>query len=123
MKYLKFFVNVVINKGYIDFNNYVFRRYKIKMKEGKYVFLLLEEMKKLEEVFLIGRNSCLEYIFDVFLFCCYMGLWYFDFVNLNEKNIVKMDGKLWLIFDFVKIGIEVKLFLNLLFEGKVLILL
>ena len=32
------------------------------------------------------------------------GLRYSDFVSLNEKNIVKMDGKLWLIFDSVKTG-------------------
>ena len=34
-----------------------------------------------------------------------------------------MDGKLWLIFDSVKTGTEVKLPLNLLFEGKALTLL
>ena len=89
-------------------NNYAFRRYKIKMKEGKHVFLLPEEMKRLEEVSLTGRNSCLEHTLDAFLFCCYTGLRYSDFVNLNEKNIVKMDGKLWLIFDSVKTGTEVK---------------
>ena len=49
MKHLKSFVNAAINKGYIDPNNYAFRRYKIKMKEGKHVFLLPEEMKKLED--------------------------------------------------------------------------
>ena len=123
MKHLKSFVNAAINKGYIDPNNYAFRRYKIKMKEGKHVFLLPEEMKKLEEVSLTGRNSCLEHTLDAFLFCCYTGLRYSDFVNLNEKNIVKMDGKLWLIFDSVKTGTEVKLPLNLLFEGKALTLL
>ena len=80
-------------------------------------------MKKLEEVSLTGRNSCLEHTLDAFLFCCYTGLRYSDFVNLNEKNIVKMDGKLWLIFDSVKTGTEVKLPLNLLFEGKALTLL
>ena len=123
MKHLKSFVNAAINKGYIDPNNYAFRRYKIKMKEGKHVFLLPEEMKRLEEVSLTGRNSCLEHTLDAFLFCCYTGLRYSDFVNLNEKNIVKMDGKLWLIFDSVKTGTEVKLPLNLLFEGKALTLL
>lgn len=65
----------------------------IKLNEGrKTCFLLPEEMKKLEEVSLTGRNSCLEHTLDAFLFCCYTGLRYSDFVNLNEKNIVKMDG-------------------------------
>ena len=60
---------------------------------------------------------------SAFLFCCYTGLRYSDFVSLNEKNIVKMDGKLWLIFDSVKTGAEVKLPLSLLFEGKAFTLL
>lgn len=123
MKHLKSFVNAAINKGYIDSNNYAFRRYKIKMKEAKHVFLLPEEMQKLEEVTFTGRNSCLEHTLDAFLFCCYTGLRYSDFVNLEEKNILKMDGKLWLIFDSVKTGAEVKLPLHLLFDGKALTLL
>ena len=97
---LKSFVNAAINKGYIDLNDYAFRRYKIKMKEGKHVFLLPDEMKR--------------------LFCCYTGLRYSDFTNLTEKNIVKIDRELWLIFNSVKTGIEVKLPLNLLFGGKAL---
>ena len=44
-KHLKSFVNAAINKGYIDLNDYAFRRYKIKMKEGKHVFLLPDELK------------------------------------------------------------------------------
>ena len=40
--------------------------------------------------------------------------------NLTEKNIVKIDRELWLIFNSVKTGIEVKLPLNLLFGGKAL---
>lgn len=123
MKHLKSFVNAAINKGYIDPSNYAFRKYKIKMKEGKHVFLLPEEMKQLEEVVLTGRNSSLEHTLDAFLFCCYTGLRYSDFVNLNEKNLVKIDKQLWLIFESVKTGTEVKLPLDLLFEGKALTLL
>lgn len=87
------------------------------------MFFITGRNEKLEEVSLIGRNSCLEHTLDAFLFCCYTGLRYSDFVSLNEKNIVKMDGKLWLIFDSVKTGAEVKLPLSLLFEGKALTLL
>lgn len=123
MKHLKSFVNAAINKGYIDSNNYAFRRYKIKMKEGKHVFLLPEEMKKLEDVSFTGRNNCLEHTRDAFLFCCYTGLRYSDFVSLEESNVVKIDGKLWLVFDSVKTGTEIKLPLSLLFEGKALALL
>ena len=98
MKHLKSFVNAAINKGYIDPNNYAFRRYKIKMKEGKHVFLLPEEMKKLEEVSLTGRNSCLEHTLDAFLFCCYTGLAYADVYSLTTKEIVTgKEGKQWIV--------------------------
>ena len=120
MKHLKSFVNAAINKGYIDLNDYAFRRYKIKMKEGKHVFLLPDEMKRLEELSLINRNMHFQHTLDAFLFCCYTGLRYSDFTNLTEKNIVKIDRELWLIFNSVKTGIEVKLPLNLLFGGKAL---
>ena len=51
-------------------------------------------MKKLEEVSLIGRNSCLEHTLDAFLFCCYTGLRYSDFVSLNEKKYRKNGWKI-----------------------------
>lgn len=53
------------------------------------MFFITGRNEKLEEVSLTGRNSCLEHTLDAFLFCCYTGLRYSDFVNLNEKNIVK----------------------------------
>lgn len=123
MKHLKSFVNAAINKGYIDMNDYAFRRYKIKMKEGKHVFLLPEEMKKLEELSLASSDSHLQHSLDAFLFCCYTGLRYSDFINLSEKNIVKIEREWWLIFNSVKTGVEVKLPLSLLFNGKALVLL
>lgn len=123
MKHLKSFVNAAINKGHIDLKDYAFRRYKIKMKKGKHVFLLPEEMKKLEDLCLKNRNIHFQHTLDAFLFCCYTGLRYSDFVNLTDKNIVKIDRELWLIFNSVKTGIEVKLPLNLLFEGKAIAIL
>lgn len=118
MKHLKYFINIAINKGYIEPNNYPFRRYKIKMKEGKHVFLLPEELKILENMKLDKKNISLQHTLDAFLFCCYTGLRYSDFVNMKESNIVRSDGKIWLIFETVKTGTEVKLPLTLLFGGK-----
>lgn len=123
MKHLKSFVNAAINKGHIDSNDYAFKRYKIRMKEAKHVFLLPEEMMKLENLALSGRSIALQHSLDAFLFCCYTGLRYSDFINLSEKNLIKIDDKLWLIFNSVKTGTEVKLPLNLLFEGKSLLIL
>lgn len=123
MKHLKSFVNAAIDKGYMNSNNYAFRRYKIKNKAGKHVFLFPEEMKQLEDVSLTGRNTCLEHTLDAFLFCCYTGLRYSDFVSLKKKNLVKIGGNPWLVYNSVKTGTEVKLPLKLLFDEKALALL
>lgn len=118
MKHFKAFVNSAINKGYIDLNDYPFRRYHIKMSETKHTFLLPEELEKLENMELAGHRQSLSQSLDAFLFCCYTGLRYSDFINLSEKNIVTIDKRPWLVFNTVKTGAEVKLPLTFLFEGK-----
>jgi len=118
MRHLKSFVNAAINKGYIDSNDYAFRRYRIKMKEGKHVFLLPDEIKKLENLASSRVPAALMHTLDAFLFSCYTGVRYSDFRNLTEKNIVKIEGKPWLIFKTVKTDTEVKLPISLLFDGK-----
>ena len=118
MKHLKAFVNTAINKGYMDANDYPFKRYKIKMKEGKHVFLLPNELSKLEELQRCILSPMLEHTLDAFLFCCYTGLRYSDFVNMKKENITTINGQLWLVFRTVKTGTEVKLPIHLLFGGK-----
>lgn len=118
MKHFKAFVNSAINKAYIDLNDYPFRRYHIKMSDTRHTFLLPEELEKLENLELSGRYQLLAHTLDAFLFCCYTGLRYSDFVNLSEKNIVTIDKRPWLVFNTVKTGAEVKLPLTFLFEGK-----
>ena len=58
-----------------------------------------------------------------FLFCCYTGVRYSDFVLLNENNIVTIKGEKWLIFKTVKTDTKVSIPLYLLFQGKALRLL
>lgn len=118
MKHLKAFVNAAINKGYMDANDYPFKRYRIKMKEGKHVFLLPEELNKLEGLALRTLSPVLEHTLDAFLFCCYTGLRYSDFINMKDENITMIEGCPWLVFHTVKTGTEVKLPIHLLFEGK-----
>lgn len=118
MKHLKAFVNAAIDKGYMDANDYPFRRYRIKMKECKHVFLLPEELEKLEKLACCILSPLLMHTLDAFLFCCYTGLRYSDFTNMKKENIVMMDGHPWLVFHTIKTGTEVKLPIHLLFEGK-----
>ena len=118
MKHLKSFVNAAIDRDYINANDYAFRRYRIKTKDSKHSFLLLEEVNKLEELVLEGKKKKLTHSLEAFLFCCYTGLRYSDFRSMSEKNIVRINGKPWIVYTSVKTGVEVKLPISLLFEGK-----
>lgn len=118
MKHLKRYVNVAINKEYMDVQKYAFRKYKIKSIEGNHTHLSPEELRKFEDLQLAGRFAKLQKTKDAFLFCCYAGLRYSDFINLTPANIVEFHQETWLIYKSVKTGIEVRLPLYLLFEGK-----
>lgn len=123
MKHLKRYVNVAINKEYMDIQKYAFRKYKIKSVEGRHTHLSPEELLKMENLQLKGRFAKLRKSKDAFLFCCYAGLRYSDFINLTAANIIEYHQETWLIYKSVKTGIEVRLPLYLLFEGKGLIIL
>lgn len=118
MMHLKAFVNSAIDKGYINNEDYPFRRYHIKTKENKHTFLLPEEIKRLEDLPRELLNPIQVHTLDAFLFCCYTGIRYSDFRNLTEENIQHIEGKPWLIFRTMKTDTEVKLPIALLFEGK-----
>ena len=118
MKHLKRYINVAINKEYMDIQKYAFRKYKIKSIEGSHTHLAPEELHKFENLLLTGRYTRLQKTKDAFLFCCYAGLRYSDFTNLTSANIVEFHQETWIIYKSVKTGMEVRLPLYLLFEGK-----
>lgn len=123
MRQLRTFVNEAIKRGYIQLENYPFKKYQIKTTQSKHSFLLPEEIRKLEKLELSLCSESLTHSLKAFLFCCYTGLRYSDFVLLNEKNIVTIKGEKWLIFRTVKTNTEVSIPLYLLFQGKALQLL
>ena len=118
MKHLKRYINVAINKEYMDIQKYAFRKYKIKSIEGSHTHLAPEELHKFENLQLTGRYTRLQKTKDAFLFCCYAGLRYSDFTNLTSANIVEFHQETWIIYKSVKTGMEVRPPLYLLFEGK-----
>lgn len=118
MKHLKRYINVAINKEYMGLHQYPFRKYRIKTTDNKHTYLSPEELELLEKLELGDRNKKLRLTLDAFLFCCYAGLRYSDFVNLTSDNIVQINNETWLIYRSVKTKIEVRLPLYLLFEGK-----
>lgn len=118
MKHLKRHVNIAINKEYIEIQKYAFRKYKIKTIENKHTHLVPEELERLENLILSGRYVKLQKSLDAFLFCCYAGMRYSDFINLSSENFVDINQETWLIYKSVKTGMEVRLPLYLLFSGK-----
>lgn len=118
MKHLKRHVNIAINKEYIEIQKYAFRKYKIKTIENKHTHLVPEELERLENLILSGRYVKLQKSLDAFLFCCYAGMRYSDFINLSSENFVDINQETWLIYKSVKTGKEVRLPLYLLFSGK-----
>ena len=118
MKHLKRYINVAINKEYMDIQKYAFRKYKIKTVENGHTHLAPEELEKMETLQLTGRYIKYQKTLDAFLFCCYAGMRYSDFVNMKPENIVEMHQETWLIYKSIKTGTEVRLPLYLLFNGK-----
>ena len=118
MKHLKRHINVAINKEYMDIQKYAFRKYKIKTVENGHTHLAPEELEKMETLQLTGRYIKYQKTLDAFLFCCYAGMRYSDFVNMKPENIVEMHQETWLIYKSIKTGTEVRPPLYLLFNGK-----
>ena len=102
MKHLKRHINVAINKEYMDIQKYAFRKYKIKTVENGHTHLAPEELEKMETLQLTGRYIKYQKTLDAFLFCCYAGMRYSDFVNMKPENIVEMHQETRLIYKYIK---------------------
>lgn len=123
MKHLKRYVNAAINKDYMDERLYAFRKYKIKTVEYKHTHLTPEELNRLEQLRKTRGLQRYRKTLDAFLFCCYAGLRYSDFIRLRPDNLVRVRDEIWLVYKSEKTGVEVHLPLYLLFEGKALAIL
>lgn len=121
LRQLRTLVNEAINQGYIHADAYPFRKFKIKQEKGRHEFLTPDELKKLEN--LEVHDLKLRHVLDAFLFCCYVGLRFSDFCQLTPSKFIRVNGKRWLHFKSIKTGIELRLPLHLLFEGKALAIL
>lgn len=121
LRQLRTLVNEAINQGYIHADDYPFRKFKIKQEKGRHEFLTPDELKKLENLEVGDRK--MRHVLDAFLFCCYVGLRFSDFCQLTMANYIKINGKRWLHFKSIKTGVELRLPLHLLFDGKALVIL
>ena len=95
-----------------------FTEYKIKTTESHHTYLLPEELDKLEHINLSRKKNTLRHTLDAFLFCCYTGLRYSDFISMKKQNLIQTDKELWLVFKSQKTGTVTQLPLGYLFQGK-----
>lgn len=121
LRQLRTLINEAINQGYIHADAYPFRKFKIKQEKDRHEFLTPDELRKLEKIEISDKK--LRHVLDAFLFCCYVGLRFSDFCQLSPANFIKINGKKWLYFKSIKTGIELRIPLHLLFEGKALAIL
>lgn len=118
IRHLRRQVNLAVNKGCLEAQAHPFRHYRIKTVPGRHTHLTPEELSRLEQFSMPGRHSRQQHVLDAFLFCCYAGLRYSDFVNLSPASLVAVGKERWLIYRSVKTGTDVRLPLSLLFDGK-----
>ncbi|WP_157208566.1 site-specific integrase [Mariniflexile maritimum] len=86
-------IKVAVSEKYLD--NEPFMLYKSKRVSKEVVFLSPEELKKLEEHEFTQPR--LQFVKDLFVFCCYTGLPYRELMDLKYSNIIKgFDGNKWI---------------------------
>jgi integrase len=96
-------VRVAVAVDYIHKDPFLL--HKAKKPKKKVVYLTQEELKELENYSFSQLR--LQEVADMFIFCCYTGLAYFEMVNLEDKHIIKgFDGNLWIRMDRQKTNRE-----------------
>lgn len=117
-RHIRTILNEAIRQGLITKELSPFTEYKIKTTESHHTYLLPEELEKLEHITLSRKRHALCHSLDAFLFCCYTGLRYSDFIRMEQKNFIQSDNGLWMVCKSQKTGAVTQLPLSHLFQGK-----
>ena len=120
LTHLRIYVNAAILQGLMSEEDNPFHRRRIGRKPYSHTHLTPFEVEKLERTSL---PQPLGQVRDAFLFCCYTGLRYSDFVRLTAANIQRGTEHTWVHLATQKTGADVRLPIDLLFGGKALHLL
>ena len=123
LTHLKTVLNSAVNLGIMSRELNPFNTVKITHDNCHSTYLSPAELELLEqysqgtgtEVYSHGMK-CL----DAFLFCCYTGMRYSDFIRLTDVNFDFRSKENWLNYRSVKTGMDVKIPLAVIFEGKAL---
>ena len=123
LKHLKQQINQAVRRGYLEADGHPFRDYPIKTAAYSHTYLTPDELRLMERLASRVQSPELGHTLDAFLFCCYAGLRYSDFVHLSAANLLRVEDASWLSYHSVKTGAHVRLPLSLLFDGKALAIL
>ncbi len=123
LTHLRIYVNAAILRGLMSEEENPFHKRRISHRPFSHTHLTPFELEKLERLILPPKALYLQKTLDAFLFCCYTGLRYSDFVLLTAANIQRGTTHTWINTESQKTGTSISLPIDLLFEGKALALL
>lgn len=84
--FLRWFLTWATEKGYNQNTAYQTFRPTLKQTQKKVIYLTKEELQRIQALDL-SKNTHLEPVRDVFLFCCFTGLRFSDVYNLKRTDI------------------------------------
>ena len=114
LRLLRALLNEAKKRDIINVNP--FDRFRIQQMVSKKGYLKKDQLRKLEQLPLKGKEDKIR---DAFLVGCYTGLRFSDIISLRQEHI--KDG--WLVKKMVKTGFIVEIPIAKLFQGKMLTLL
>lgn len=123
LTHLRIYVNAAILRGLMSEEDNPFHKRRISHRPFTHTHLTPFELEKLERLTVSPKQQHLRHALDAFLFCCYTGLRYSDFVRLTTANIQRGTTHTWINTESQKTGASISLPIDLLFEGKALVLL
>lgn len=123
LTHLRIYVNAAISCGMMSEENNPFHKRHIKHKPFGHTHLTPFELETLEHLILPPKLQYLRHTLDAYLFCCYTGLRYSDFVRLTAADIQYGVAHTWVNIECQKTGANISLPIDLLFDGKALALL
>ncbi|MFR9514971.1 MAG: site-specific integrase, partial [Rikenellaceae bacterium] len=123
LKTIKTVVNLAINYGYMDYNNYPFRNYVIRSQPTNRTYLDPKEIERIEALEIPAERVNLQIVKDMYLFAVYSGLRFSDIVRLSPDNIQVIEGKQYIVINMEKTKEPLRLPIFKLFNGKPLELL
>ncbi len=124
LSHIRIYVNMAISDGLMNDCGNPFVGFRIRSVPSSHTYLQSEELMKLEHYAASIRDtfSIQSHCLDAFLFCCYTGLRYSDFISLSPAKYHIEDGICWLSFITKKTGTSVRIPVSLMFNGKALLL-